>query len=146
MLKFNCPECSSHLALNGSGVISEEPKQPTREFVLYYLKEYCGTNSGKGIAGGFSRFGAAAKSILGLCNNDIMLATKALDEISKEMRASGLSWTLDTIVKNYASWKQKYQAQARTQPKKEKCNEFNCYMVPTANSLYCKECEDARKW
>lgn len=145
MLKFDCPECTCKLQLTDRGVESLEPMPPSRELTLYYLKEFCGTNSGKGIAGGFSRFGKAAKILLGLANNDIMKATRALDEISAEMRSSGLNWTLDTILSNYPSWHMKNLKKKAAVRGPDKCGDSDCKNTPALNEYYCQPCLDMRR-
>ncbi len=151
MLKFDCPECTCKLQLNGNGVESVEEKPPVRQFVTYFLKQYCGVNSGRGMAGGFARFGKSAKVLLAIANNDIMLATKALDEISKTLTDRGLSWTLETIISNFPSWRMEYSKKQSTQRFKEsekarqnKCMDHGCNN-PARDGLYCGPCLDMRR-
>lgn len=52
----------------------------------------------------FSRYTKSAKQLLGLCNNSIDEAKRAISEVIGYLQGEGLSWTLETVIKQFGHW------------------------------------------
>lgn len=52
----------------------------------------------------FSRYTKSAKQLLGLCNNSIEEAKRAISEVIGYLQGEGLSWTLETVIKQFGHW------------------------------------------